>query len=293
MKQIFLKDIADIFKAYVYEDNQKVIPTSALITIFNPGGTTELVSGAGMGVAADGLLSYTLSADNNDTTDENYRAVISYIVGGTTFSVALFYDVVHSKLHKVITDEDIVNELPQLRDNGWREHGTAESGTATTIVDPNLNHFSDDHFTGGLAYSIDKDETRRVTDFVGSTGTVTTEAFSAVIGTDKYILIRSYTKEIQRAFEKIEDLLVSAGRRPDLILDSSDLRGVHILFATAEVCKGMVTEDAGMWFEFMSRYENKAEKAFNKLNLKYDESDDGVISNPEESKRFSTTAGRN
>ena len=292
MKQNFLLDIAETFKTYIFEDNQRIVPTSAVITIFKPGGTTELVSGAGMSVAADGLLSYALTADDNNTADENYRAVVSY-VSGATFHATIFYDVVRSKLHKVIVDEDVVNELPQLRDNGWRKHGTAESGSETTIVDSNLNHFPDDHFTGGLAYSIDKDETRQITNFVGSTGTVTTSAFSGAIATDKYILTRSYTKEIQRAFEKIEELLVSAGRRPDLILDSGDLRGVHILFATAEVCKGMVTEDAGMWFEFMSRYENKADKAFNKLNLKYDDSDDGVISEPEESKRFRTTAGRN
>ena len=133
----------------------------------------------------------------------------------------------------------------------------------------------------------------RITNFVGSTGTVTTEAFTGAISTDKYILIRSYTKEIQRAFEKLEDLLVSAGRRPDLILDSADLRGVHILFAAAEVCKGRVTDQAGMWYDFMVRYEKKADTAFGKLNLKYDESDDGVISEPEESKRFNVTAGRN
>jgi hypothetical protein len=292
MKQQFLIDTAENFQTFIWEDNQKIVPTSATLTVFKPGGSTELVSAQTMTVGGDGLLSYSLTTTHNDTADENYKAIISYIVSGTTYSATLFYDVVRSKLHKVITDEDIVAELPQLKNNGWRVNGTAESGSTTTIVDSNLNHHDDDYFTGGLAYSIDLDETRKITDFVGSTGTVTTEVFGTAISTDQYVLTRSYTKEIQRAFEKIEDLLVRAGRRPALVMDSYDLREVHIHYSVAEIVKGLVVEEGDTWSMFMNKYDALAYSMFKSLPLKYDESEDGVISEAEEKKRIERTLGR-
>ena len=123
MKQQFLIDIAGTFKAYIYDDNRKIVPTSATLTVTQPGTTTVVVATTAMTVASDGLLSYSLTTSHNDTLNENYKAVIAYIFGSETFYETLFYDVVNSVLHKVITDRDIVSELPQLKDNGWRFDG--------------------------------------------------------------------------------------------------------------------------------------------------------------------------
>ncbi len=283
MKQKFLKNTVEIFQSYVYENNRKLVPSSATITVYRPGGSSELLSGVTMTVQSDGRLDYALSADDNTQADENYKAVIAYVYSGTTYYVTLYYDVVNSKLHKVVTDDDIVSELPQLRDNGWRVHGTAESGTTTTIADVELRRYEDDYFTGGLAYSIDKDETREITDFVSSTGTVSVVAFGSAIATDKYILTRSFSREIQRAFEKIEELLVRRGKRSHLILDPYDLREVHIYISVAEVCKGLATEPENLWWKLWKGYEKTALEAFNALNLKYDHTQDGYISGGEES----------
>ena len=293
MKQQFLKDIAESFQTYVYEDNQIVIPISATITIYEPSTSTELISAQPMTVGSDGILSYDLSADNNEIANENYKAVIAYVIGSTTYYFTAFYDVVRSKLHAVITDIDIVTELPQLKENGWKTHGTASDGVTTTIIDMNLSIKEDDYFTGGLAYDIDQDETRKITNFVQATGTVTTEAFSGATAGNKYILSRSFTKEIRRGFEKIEQYFVNTGRRADLILDSYDIREPHIMYAVAEACKGLVAEEGGMWWEFMEKYDSKAYAILKNIKLKYDDSDDGVISQDEESKSFSITAGRN
>lgn len=289
MKQQFLMDTIESFQAYIYADNQKVIPTSANITIFQPGTTTELVAQTAMTVGSDGLLSYSLTAENNETADENYKAVIDYLVGSDTFYTTFYYDIVNSKIHIVISDTDIINELPQLRNSSWRFNGEAESGSTTTIVDSNLSgtEFPDDYFTGGTAYSIDRDETRFITDFVSSTGTVTTEAFGGAILTDKYVLTRSYTNEIKRAFEKIEDLLNRSGRRPHLIIDSGDLREVHIMYSVAEATKGMITEnEASFWWDLWKDYDKRAFAIFNDISLKYDSSEDGVITEGEEDISF-------
>ncbi len=289
MKQQFLEDIAETFKTYVYEDNRKLVPTSATLTVYKPGIDTKLLNGVSMTVAGDGLLSYDLTTTHNDIADENYKAVIAYVSGGATFYTTLFYDVVKVKLHKVITDQDIIDELPQLKDSGWRVTGTADSGSTTTIVDAELKdreEYPDDHFMGGKAYSIDRDETRDITDFVSSTGTLTTKAFSGAIATDKYVLTRSYTREIQRAFEKMEDRLNRMGKRAHLILDPYDLREPHIYQTVADICKGMATDVEGtIWWEFMNHYEMKVNQFFKNTTFKYDTSEDGFISGSEEDVR--------
>ncbi|VAV82537.1 hypothetical protein MNBD_DELTA01-1633 [hydrothermal vent metagenome] len=287
MKQKFLVNTVEIFQSYVYENNRKIVSSSATLTVYRPGGASELISGAAMTVQSDGRLDYSLTVGDNASADENYKAVIAYVYGGTTYYATLYYDVVNSKLHKVVTDDDIVAELPQLRDGGWRVHGTAESGSATTIVDSELKRYEDDYFTGGLAFSIDKDETREIIDFVSSTGTVTAEAFGSAVATDKYILTRSFYREIQRAFEKIEEMLVRRGKRSHLVLDPYDLREVHIYLSVAEVCKGMATEPENLWWELWKGYEKTAIEAFNALNLKYDYTQDGYIAGGEESSSLS------
>ena len=293
MKSQFLADTSDTFKTYVYEHNRKVVPTSATLTVYKPGSETKLIDGVSMSIAGDGLLSYELTVSDNTEAGLNYKTVIAYVHGGTTHTITLFYDVVLSRLVKVVTDEDVIAELPQLKDNGWRVHGSAESGSTTTIVDAELGRYDDDYFTGGLAYSIDKDETREITDFDSSTATVTTSAFSSAISTDKYVLARSFSREIGRAFEKVEEKLIRLGKRPHLILDPYDLREVHIQHSVAEICKGLVGEEGGLWWGLWNEYEKRAEETFKSINFKYDESEDGYIAGVEVSSRVNVVkAGR-
>src|SRR3990172_2510708 len=109
MKQQFLADTAEIFQTYVYENNRKVVPTSATLTVYKPGSTDKLIDAQAMTIGSDGLLSYSLTATHNDVADENYKAVVSYVHNAITYPITLFYDVVNSKLVKVITDEDLIN----------------------------------------------------------------------------------------------------------------------------------------------------------------------------------------
>lgn len=278
MKQQFIINTSDTFKTYIYENNRKAVASSASITLFKPASGTRIADGAPMSIGEDGLLSYSLSQADNSMPATDYKAVITYVHNSKTCYAMLFYDVVNSKLTKVITDEDIIAELPQLREKGWSVRGEAESGSATSIIDSELGRYEADYFTGGLAYSVDKDETREVTGFTQSGGTVTTVAFSSAISAgEKYILTRSFSKEIQRAFEKIEERIIRLGRRPELILDPYDLREAHIFQSVAEVCKGLVTDNENFWWEIWKDYEKKAEETFRAINFKYDSSNDGYI----------------
>lgn len=281
MKQQFLADTADTFRTYIYESNLKVVPDSAFIKISMPGGAL-LLPGTAMAIGADGLLSYELSGADNSVPGLDYKAEIEYSVSSRTHYAVLFYDVVRSRLTKVITDDDIFAELPQLRDRGWSASGAAEGGSETTIIDSRLKRYGDGYFTGGVASCPAKGEAREIRDFDAGTGTLTVEAFSTVVATgDKYVLTRSFSREIQRAFEKLEDELKRLGRRPHLVLDSHDLREAHIFLSVAEACKGLASENKGIWWELWKEYEDKAARAYSGLRLKYDYSGDGAITGGE------------
>ncbi len=293
IKQQFLVNTADVFQASVYYANREITPSSAALTVYMPSSSAKLIDGAAMTVGADGVMSYALTAEANALAGVDYKAVISYVYNGQTSGVTLFYAVVRARLTKVITDDDLTAELPQLRDAGWQVRGAASSGSATTIVDAELKRYEDDYFTGGVARLLGRDEAREITGFDSVTGTVTTAAFGSAITTDKYVLTRSYSSEIQRAFEKIEEKIVRQGRRPERILDPEDLRGVHILYAVAEVCKGLIGESKGLWWDMWKEYEKKAEEAFEGLTIKYDSTNDGYIAGGEQGVRASALkAGR-
>lgn len=293
MKQQFIKGTADSFQTYIYENNRKITPASALLTIYKPGGNSTLAVNAAMTIGGDGLLSYSLTAADNAEAALNYKASVTYVHNSKTHYATLFYDVVNSRLTKVITDEDLASELPQIKDSGWRVRGSAEGGTQTSIIDTELKRYENDYFTGGLAYSALKDETREVLGFSSSTGTVTTAAFSAAITPgEAYALTRSFSKEIQRAFEKIEGMIEGLGKRPHLVLDPYDLREAHICFSVAEVCKGLVTAEDGLWWHMWKEYERKAEDAFKRINFKYDYSNDGFASTGEQLNTNIIRAGR-
>lgn len=294
MKQQILWNNADIFRAHVYDGGRRLVPLSATLTVYRPRTWEKIINSLPMAIGEGGLLTYQLAASDNSFADVNYRAEVSYVHGGASGLATFFYDVVRTRLAGVITDEDVVNELPQLKEIGWKVRGRAMSGSVVTIVDDELKRYGDNYFAGALACSVSKSETREVVSFDKATGTITTKPFSSAIAAlEGYVITRSYSKEIERAFEKIEDRIIKLGKRPDLIADPYDLRDVHIYYSVAEVCKGFVTDPAGLWWRLWKEYESKAEAAFNGLNLKYDVAGGGRISRAEEGFRLcAAKAGR-
>lgn len=294
MRQQFIRNTSDIFQTYIYENNRKVVASQAFLTAYLPGASEGFVVNAAMTIDPDGLLSYPLGPAENAQAAVDYRAVIEYVSGSKTYFATIFYDVVNSRLNKVITDEDLAAELPQIREAGWKIKGAAQGGSVSTIVDLELKRFEDDYFTGGLASDCASGETRQVTGFISATGTVATEPFSAAISQGAYYtLTRSFAREIQRSFEKIEERLRRLGRRPHLVLDPHDLREAHIFFSVAEVCKGLVTGSESLWWQLWKDYEKKAEESLASVSFKYDYSGDGVLEGFENTAAINTLrAGR-
>ena len=64
MKQQFLFNTAGRFQTYIFENNRKLAPSEAWITVYAPGGAV-LADRAAMDIAGDGLLGYDLSEEDN------------------------------------------------------------------------------------------------------------------------------------------------------------------------------------------------------------------------------------
>ena len=286
-KPRFLKDHPSTLTLYIHEDEGRIVPQWARLTIYRPRGQEKLIDSADMTIAQDGLLSYELTAADNSQTGENYRAVVEYSNGTYTGAVILFYDVVLNRPAIVVTHEDLVAELPQLSEGGWRHTGTAEDGSTTTIVDGALKGYPEGYFTGGMAHLVDRDETVKILGFDPESGTVTTEPLgSSVTSGERYILIRTFEREIERAFEKLEDRLLRAGIKPHLVMDPVDVRELHLYLSVAEVCKGLSSGKDDFWWHLWKEYERGAERLFETTTLKYDRSRNGYISGSEEVTRI-------
>lgn len=102
--------------------------------------------------------------------------------------------------------------------------GRADSGTTTTMTDnalANLTNRPDDYWNGGaiiITEGTNKGLTRKITDFVMSTGVVTFDAFpSAIDSTSTYVLVAAVPIEVKQAtVEQAISITRGAGRRAQL-----------------------------------------------------------------------------
>jgi hypothetical protein len=161
--------------------------------------------------------------------------------------------------------------------------GTADSGTGTTLVDDQLKQYPDDYYNGGTLTALDgtnEGETRNVSDFVRSTGTVTVgESFpSAIDNTTVYELRRSWEPLIQEAFDDVAWAVRRAGFRPALIIDAGELRTPTLFLAAALAFesnpKGGTEGDN--WL-LAQQYRKRWREWFGATKFRYDLSEDGTV----------------
>ena len=228
MKMQFLTDRAGTLRITVYSDNTALVPTSATVTIYKNDGSELQASATAIVNATTGEMTYALTTTHTADTGLNFKATWAYIVSGTTYYENQLFDVVKSILSIPITDIDLFNELDSLRKVAKQENGTATSGSTTTLLDTSKRKEDDNFWKGGtltILSGTNSGQSRPITAFVQSTSTVTVSpAFgSSIDATSVYQIVRSFTNKIIQSFEKIEDALYNAGKRQDLILESSQL----------------------------------------------------------------------
>lgn len=287
MKQQFLKDKASTIKLMAYTDNVAIVPSSCTITVYKPGSNTAFIAEVAGSVAASGEMSYSLSAANLATNDLNYKATWKYVVGGVSYYHNQLFDVVKSILGIPVIDEDLFTELSVLRDEADQDSGMATAGAAGTITDTLKRKEADDYWKGGtieILSGTGDGQKRGITTNVQSTGVVSISPNWATNpdNTSVYRIVRSYTKQIERAFEKISDMIYNKGKRHSLILESSQIKIPLIYMAVHFICVDLISAPDDVWDDKADKYWKRFNESFNGMRLDYDEDESGGISGSDE-----------
>jgi hypothetical protein len=298
VKQQYLTDKAGTLRLTIYSDNIAVVPSSATVTIYKSDGSSLQAETAAT-VGATGEMTYALTATHTADTGLNFKAAWSYVVDGTTYYENQLFDVVKSILSIPVTDADLFNELDSLRKVAKQETGTATAGTTSTLVDTSKRKEDDNFWKGGTLEIIsgtNAGQARTVTVFVQSTATLTVSPVfgSAIDTTSVYRIVRSFTNKIAQSFEKIEDALYNAGKRQDLILESSQIKFPLIYLTIHFIAIDLSDDKDDKWDRLAQEYWKKYQDAYTSLRLEYDTDESGNIEGGEEqgARPFELTVGR-
>jgi hypothetical protein len=129
------KSTSYTFEWSFFDMNIQEIPVSGTITIYKPGGNTELVSSTAVAIETDGTIKYTLSADNAGTIDKNYKIALTYQVGDVIKRPFYLFDIVETPLQNTVRDEDLFKYVGELRDKTFNQViETTSTGTTTTFI---------------------------------------------------------------------------------------------------------------------------------------------------------------
>jgi hypothetical protein len=287
MKQQLVEDSAtDKLEMEVWDHNVQVVPTAALVSIFIDGNTE--VSLATAIITSIGTCTYIPGATVLDDLSENCVAEWKVTINSEYNYFRQMFDIVLHPLHPSITDEDLIAECAQLQEARYMESGLADSGSSTTLVSILLKEYQDNHFQGGTLEITDgacKGQKQRISGNTRSTGTITLETAmgSALTSTSRFTARRSYQREIDRAWEDIEAMIQTRGYRPALIMNSEDLRPVHIDWALVKICKNLARSTDDVWWRRSEAYSEDYQAKLGMVNFVYDTDQDDM---PDQIKTF-------
>jgi|TARA_Y100000034_G_scaffold134763_1_gene204152 hypothetical protein len=280
MKQQLQEDsTTDSLQITIWDHNRREIPSAGTISIYD--GPTQLVSSATATIAADGTCSYTPGTTVTDVEEENLKAEWTLTIDSEAKVFIQLFDVVPYPLYPMVTDEDLISECAQLQEERYLAYGTADSGTTTMLVDIDLSEYRDNHWQGGtleITAGTNSGSKRIVSAFAKDTGTVTvTSAFgSAIDSTSKYLLRRTFQREIDRAWDDLQAKILQKGNRPALIMNSDELKPVHIMTTLEKICRDLSTTEGDIWWAKATHYMEQASAWWNNAVFIYDVNEDKV-----------------
>lgn len=293
MKQELLKDQSGTLYFTPYVDNLAGVASSATVTVSKPDGTAVVTSQSCTVDSTTGEISYTLTSGYVDELGENWKADFTYTIGGVTYYQTILFDVVLHKLAITVVDSDIYKEQSEFREKGESVSGSVTSATSTTLVDTNLKMYLDNHWNGSEVTvqnpSTGVEQTRQVTDFAQSTGTLTVSPAWATTpdSTYQYIIRRGYQKKIETAFEEMMFDIRAKGYRPALILESSELHVPNVKKTLALICRDMIQAPEDKYDMLSKHYEEQYKGYMDRLVLQYDTDESGTIEGAERNKDIS------
>lgn len=273
-----------------YDYNVQVVPSAATISIYS--GSTAVVEDAVCSIDTDGTITYTFSASDNDTLDENYKLVLSYTVSGEVKQYVELFDVVRYPLKNVVSDEDLFKYISELSDNVFTYRGvttSSTSGSTDTLTDSNLKSETKNYTGGKLEIAIDEEETliKKIVSINSATGVLTfSPSHTSVIDTDThYILRSSYQDIINEAFEIVRKVLRSKAGLAAYYIDSTVAKNLTVYKAIELYCLGAIEADGDKWDIRRRNFADLYEQALSTFDAPQDLSDDGTISDYEDENR--------
>lgn len=284
---MFLEDIGGTIRLTAYDKNRALVPTSALITLYQSDGTTVLQAQASATVnGTTGEMTYAISTTHAADKGLNYKAVWQYVVSGATYYETQLFDVVKSILSIPITDDDLFAELPSLRKANVQATGTATAGSSSSLTDTAKRKETDDYWKGGtleIMAGTGSGQSRDITGFTQSTAVITVDpAWATTPYTDSvYRVVKSFSKSIEQCFEKIEQMLYDKGKRDALILEASQIRIPLIYLTLHTISLDLRDEVDDKWDMTQKSYDEMFKQAWSNLTLDYDEDESGGIQGDE------------
>lgn len=286
MKQEFLQSKTGTIRISTYVSNVQQVPSSGTIVLKDPSGTVIQASTA-VTVAGSGEMTYSLTTTHTANLGLNFIAEWTYIISGVTYYEKQLFDVVLSRLSIPITDDDLYNELENLRKNAVQESGTATSATTSTLVDTATLKQADDYWNGGkieILAGTGVNQVRDISDFTQSTSTIVVSPnwTTTPDSTSVYRVIKSYSRAIEQSFIKLCTMIYNKGKRHCLILESSQLKVPMIYLTIHFIALDLMSEKEDKWNRIADKYWDLFNESFNTLRLEYDADESGTISGVEE-----------
>jgi hypothetical protein len=276
-QQLVVDSAADQLELEVWDHTVQVVPTSALISLIIDG-VTE-VSLATATITAAGTCTYVPGATVLDDLEENCVAAWKLIIAGETKYFRQMFDVVLRPLHPSVTDEDLISECAQLQDARYIESGLCDGGTSTTIVSILLEEYQDNHFQGGTAEIVEgssKGSKSRISGNVRATGTISLSKSlaSAVDTSSRFVARRTFQREIDRAWEDVQAMIETKGYRPALVMNSEDLRPVHLYWTLVKISRNLAKSPEDLWWQRSNTFSDEYLARLGMLKFMYDSNED-------------------
>ncbi len=208
-----VKSLAYPIEIKVYEGGTQLVPSSATITVKDPGGTAQ-VEDVAVSVAESGTMTYSLIATYTATLWENAVIELSYVVSSVTYKAIFLFDVVLNRLKCNVIDQDLKDYMPALAVEIWSVQ-------------------------------------------------------------------TNYDKQIQEGFNIVKRDIKDKGRRPHMLIDGSQIRECLILKTFELIFFAFAKTEEDIWWNRYLMTKEKYEERFSKLVIKYDEDEDGTISDDE------------
>lgn len=278
MKQQLVEDSAtDQLELEVWDHNVRVVPTAALISIIVDGSTD--VSLATATITSTGVCTYVPGATVLADLAEDAVAEWKLTIAGETKYFRQMFDIVLRPLHPAVTDEDLISECAQLQEYRYMVSGLADSGDTVSLTSILLKEYQDNHFQGGTLEIVDgacAGEKQRIAGNISATGTISIEASlsTTITSASRFVARRTYQREIDRAWDDVQAMIQSKGYRPALIMNSEDIRPVHLYWTLVKVCRNLSRSPEDIWWRRADTFDSEFQSRSGMLKFNYDSNED-------------------